>query len=94
MLTVKRDNDPVMVVSVMDPDMKVLLSSLFFFSDLGKAMQRQLNFNLDGFLSEEGKENGVLYLLHPADDEAILTFEEQFKKPVAPFEEDIDHATN
>lgn len=88
MLTIKRPNDPVMVLNIMDTDMEVRMASMFFFSDVGAALQSQLNSNLDHFLADPGL--AVMYLLHPASDEQILKYEEQLEKPIGAFSDRLE----
>jgi hypothetical protein len=95
MLTTKRPNDPVMTLNIMNPDMEVIAASMFFFSDIGKAVQRQMDSNLDGLIADP--DMAVMYLIHPTSDEDILKYEEQIGKPVAALSdrlEDLKHGTN
>ena len=74
MLTKKRENDPVMILSILNDNMEIAMSSLFYFSDLGQAMQHQLSNNLHKLVGMP--EGAVVYLVRVATDEDILTYEQ------------------
>lgn len=92
MQTVKQPDNPIMVLNVMSPDMKIMMSTMFYFADVGNAIQRQMNTNLEAIQNDP--ELGVMYLIVQASDEEVERYEQQLGKPVKDFHGNLEEMVN